>query len=119
MNIVEINEAIKQVDTNQISDGYHTFGELYEHRITIYIALCAIAATELGNEVWISKAHSDGSIWDGWFILGINKAKGEQITYHLPIEKWDKCESFAEVLETAPEYDGHSSNDVLNRLQNI
>jgi hypothetical protein len=28
------------MDTNRISDGYHTFGELYDHRIQLFIALC-------------------------------------------------------------------------------
>jgi hypothetical protein len=27
------------INTNQISDGYHTFGELYDHRISLFIAL--------------------------------------------------------------------------------
>lgn len=27
-------------DEMEVSDGYHTFDELYDHRITLYIALC-------------------------------------------------------------------------------
>lgn len=122
----------------EASDGYHTFGELYEHRITLYIALCVRinAEDEMQKElrmfkegfsfdingwirkVWRSKLHSDGSIFDGWFILGINKEKGEQITYHLPMSKWDQTE-FAETLDKAPEWDGHSSEDVLERLKTL
>ena len=30
------------VNTNLISDGYHSFGELYDHRITLFITLCKI-----------------------------------------------------------------------------
>ena len=107
-------------EKGKYSDGYHAFDELYEHRIVIFIALCRICAKHFGTgyDVWCSKAHSDGSVWDGWFILGINKAKGEQITYHLPISKW-KDVSFAEELELAPEFDGHTSEDVLKRISEL
>jgi hypothetical protein len=107
-------------------DGYHTFGELYDHRVALWIALCGIISSDCGhcsgndNYSWRSKRHSDGELSFGgmWFVLGIGKEKGEQITYHLPIEKWDECE-FAETLEKAPEFDGHTSDDVLERLKEI
>lgn len=103
-----------------VSDGYHTMDELYEHRVAIYIALCKMVATSQFREVWRSKNHSDGEPAFGgtWFVLGINKEGGSQVTYHLPIEKWDQTE-FAETLEKAPEFDGHSSADVLERLKAI
>lgn len=97
------------------SDGYHTFDELYEHRIALFIALCYNIAAHLS---WKSKVHSDGSVWDGWFILGINKAPGKQITYHLPMSKWDAC-YFAQELDKAPEFDGHTSADVLERISKL
>lgn len=116
--IKEINELIKSVDSNQVSDGYHTFGELYEHRIVIYMALCK-HLSYLSNNVWMSLLHSDGTSFEGWFVLGINKEKGEQITYHLPVKYWNKCTEFAEELEKAPEFDGHTSEDVLKRLAEL
>jgi len=117
-------EGVEKVDENT-SDGYHTFKELYEHRITLFIALAKVYAetdfAEWSKEcpnVWKSKLHSDGTSFDGWFILGIHKDKGRQITYHLPLEKWNETE-FAETLEKAPEYDGHKSEDVLKRLKDL
>ncbi len=106
--------ATGEVNTNLVSDGHHTFGELYEHRVMLFIKLCEL--TDLSS--WKSKAHSDGSVWKDWFILGIFREKGKQITYHLPIAKWDEC-SFAETLDKAPEWDGHTSADVLKRLRNL
>ena len=106
-----------------VSDGYHTIAELYDHRNTLYIALCR-AQSYIENEfgcarfVWRSKLHSDGSSMEGWFILGIGKEKGKQVTYHLPNSRWDDT-SFAETLEKAPEWDGHTSQDVLKRLPGI
>ena len=114
-------------ETMQVSDGFHTMDELYDHRITLWIALCEMRANVMDandspyfEDVWRSKRHSDGDLAFGgkWFVLGIGKDKGEQITYHLPIEKWDECD-FAETLETAPEWDGHSPADVLERLSKL
>lgn len=103
-------------DTGKISDGYHTFDELYLHRHLLFINLCKVLPPDV--VVWKSVLHSDGSSYDGWFVLGINKERGEQITYHLPMEFWDKTE-FAKNLNKAPEYDGHTSNDVLERLNKL
>lgn len=71
-------------------------------------------------KVWRSKNHSDGEPAFGgtWFILGIGKEKGEQMTYHLPIDRWDECK-FADTLDKAPEFDEHTSDDVLERLKNL
>ena len=121
----DVFEKIK-IDTGKISDGYHTFDELYEHRITLFIALCKqIQAMdhEYGDyyeheRVWKSKLHSDGTMFDDWFVMGIGKEKGKQITYHLPISKWEEAEFFV-ILEKAPEWDGHTPEDVLKRIKNL
>jgi len=112
-----INTLIKvsKADTNKISDGYHTFGELYQHRIEIYIALCKKEHYQ-NNSVWRSFTHSDGEVWDGWFLLGINTEPGKQITYHLPNDYWDDT-SFAIDLDKAPQFDGHTSAQVLERIK--
>lgn len=100
-------------------DGYHTFDELYDHRIALYIALCRVLKSDADhNGIWRSKLHSDGSAFDGWFILGIGKANDKQITYHLPLSRWGETE-FAETLEFAPTWDGHTSADVLSRLKTL
>jgi hypothetical protein len=110
-----------------VSDGYHTFDELYDHRITLFISLCRICQDWIdtegdfglkGRKPWRSLLHSDGSKFDGWFILGIGKAEGFQMTYHLPIERWGETD-FAETLEKAPEWDGHTPADVLERLKTL
>lgn len=116
-----INAIIKLngVQTDNISDGYHSFGELYEHRIELFITLCRIITKyDCGTEfVWKSKKHSDGSEFEGWFVLGVGINKGRQISYHLPISKWEECKFIT--FEFAPEFDGHTSNDVLQRLKNL
>ncbi len=118
-----INVLIKDADTNLISDGYHTFGELYEHRIVLFIALCKMynnwrAYTSGRNYVWRSLKHSDGTSFEGWFVLGMFDEKGKQITYHLPMSKWDEC-AFAKTIDQSPEFDGHTAGDVLERVKNL
>lgn len=104
-------------------DGYHTFDELYDHRITLFIELCKQINRQPYNNnskygIWRSELHSDGSNFEGWFILGIGKEKGKQITYHLTKERWQDT-WFAETLNKAPEWDGHTPVDVLERLRNL
>lgn len=97
-----------------ISDGYHTIKELYEHRIELWIMLCR----ENRDLCWKSRTHSDGSIYEGWFLLGMTLPDGRQLTYHLPFKYWYRCD-FVKTLEKAPEYDGHTAGDVLDRLRSM
>jgi hypothetical protein len=115
-----MEKSIKVTGDNlQISDGYHTFDELYDHRMELYIQLCKCINIINGQgTVWRSWLHSDGSKFDDWFVLGVDKAEGTQITYHLPASAWGRT-SFAETLDKAPEFDGHTSADVLERLKKL
>jgi hypothetical protein len=112
-------------------DGFHTFGELYDHRVELFIALCrqlrtkidadninGVRMADISKEIWRSKLHADGSSFDGWFIMGINKETGTQITYHLPIDRWDET-AFAETLDRAPHWDAHTPDDVIHRLKSL
>jgi len=127
--------ALEVASLHQVSDGYHTIQELYDHRIRLFIALCkshnclvdsrkdfAIEHGNLNNHTsdemsWRSKKHSDGKdSYEGLFIMGINKEKGQQISYHIPLSYWDETD-FAETLNCAPKWDGHNSADVLERLK--
>lgn len=118
--LIQIMKQQQGIDSSKISDGFHTFDELYEHRCVLYIALCRILVNALGElaGVWKSEKHSDGTIWNGWFLLGIFSKAGYQITYHLPTSKWNDC-SFAKVVDQAPPFDGHTPADVLSRLSTL
>lgn len=116
-------------DTGKLSDGYHTFDELYDHRITLFVALCRLYDAKESQSVWKttegpkfyvwrSRLHSDGTGYPGWFVLGIMPEDGKQITYHLPDERWAETD-FARTLEQSPEFDGHTPADVLERLKKL
>jgi hypothetical protein len=117
--ITSINQLIAKLsDSNEVSDGYHTFGELYAHRCQLWIKLCAYEMACGRKPVWRSRLHSDGTSFPGWFILGIGVFPGEQITYHVPNSEWDFC-LFATEWKKAPEFDGHTPQDVLKRIKEL
>lgn len=100
-------------DNGKVSDGDHSFEELYDHRSVLYIAFLCLEAL-YGGDTWKSHKHHDGSGYDGWFIAGVKLDGVKDITYHIPDKYWDLCK--AEELDKAPEWDGHTSADVLERL---
>lgn len=98
-----------EIETGNISDGFHTFNELYEHRNLLFVNL-AIVNLEIAFKTWL---NDEKEKWEGWFILGINTEFG-QITYHLPSKFWDMAP--VKEVEYNFDYDGHTSNDVIERL---
>jgi len=96
----------------EVSDGYHTFNELYEHRCTLFLVLMLT----MPEKSWISTKYEDGTILDEWFIAGIDLTEGT-VSYHLPINMWSlACKTTASILDRAPKWDGHTSSDVVKRL---
>ena len=93
-----------KIDGNT-SDGYHTFDELYYHRMMLFSVVC----NNNSEIAWKSWLHHDGTMFDGMFIVGVDTPDG-QYTYHYNAEFWD-CFKVKE-LEQAPEYDGHTPSDI-------
>lgn len=100
--VVEIN--------GDTSDGYHTFNELYHHRAVLF----SVIVKAFPDKAWKSKMHHDGTMYDGMFIVGIETPFG-QATYHYDIEPyWNMFE--CPELERAPEWDGHSPQEAIDRI---
>lgn len=98
-------------DTDNISDGFHTFGELYDHRRALTAALAKLLPS------WRSKAHhpDDGPMFEGgYFIVGIDLPTGT-ITYHYKLTHWDDFDGIDEVV-TAPKWDGAPPEATITRL---
>lgn len=100
-----------ECDAGNVSDGYHTFNELYAHRCSLFSALMKSHR----NLSWKSLKHSDGSALEDWFVCGMNLPSG-MITYHLPINPFWELLHDISTVQFAPEWDGHTSEDVINRL---
>jgi hypothetical protein len=99
----------------QLTDGYHTMAELYDHRRALTALLAAWEANAHGA-AWRSKAHhpDDTPIFDGCFIVGINLPSGP-ITYHYDLADWDDFAAVPEV-DHAPKWDGAASWETISRL---
>ena len=97
-------------DVEKMSDGYHTFADLYEQRLILSSALA-----KNNPHAWKSKRHDDGSVpfGGGWFIMGFDTDEG-CYTYHYELKDWDlfQCEE----LDKGKPWDGHTSKDVRRLL---
>lgn len=101
--------------TGQISDGYHTFDELYEYRM-LYNAHAARGWHEADIVVVKSWNHADGTpcFGGGWFIVTAQLPTG-QVSNHYQAEHWDLFD--IPDVDLAPEWDGHTPQDAATRLR--
>ena len=101
---------------DRLSDGYHTFDELYEYRMLYNAAFVNEYAKNHPADCVKSTRHSDGiaCFGGGWFIIVIDLPTG-RISNHYGIKYWHlfKCES----AYTAPIWDGHTPAQAAERLE--
>ena len=110
--IMEHFETLAKLKTGDLSDGYHTFNELYHHRAVLF----SVIVNQNKEIAWKSKKHHDGTMYDGMFIVGIDTPQGEY-SYHYDIEPyWNMFE--CKELVNAPVWDGHEPKDI-DRLLSI
>ena len=106
----EINSRIQEsTDKGEVSDGSHTFNELYYHRMILFLVICS----QNRDKAWKSWKHHDGTMYEDYFIVGIDTPQG-QFTYHYHANYWNNFE--VKELEFAPMWDGHESKDVVRLL---
>lgn len=103
-----------------LNDEYHTMQELYDFRL-MYNALLFNEWTKREDiEVYKSRRHYDNELcFDGdWFIVVAILPDGKQISNHYHIDYWDyfNIPSYPKMKD---KFDGHTSQDVLNRLKEI
>lgn len=107
-----MSETIYRIVGNDISDGFHTFGELYDHRCLLWILL--VLNSDFKNYAYWLKDHYEG--WDG---IVVQHPQG-QLSYHVSVKFRHLYESKLLLrLEKNHVYDGHTSADVLKRLEAI
>ncbi len=103
-------------DIGNISDGYHTFNELYAFRLAFNAALFNEWAAQGKYNVHKSWKHNDGEecFGGGWFIVVAELPTG-QISNHYKEEYWGMFKIPATETALLP-FDGHTGEDVLDRL---
>lgn len=132
---VRPNTPLKRI--NELSDGYHTYDELYEFR-KMYNAVLFNewgnpnttrrfldekefdgVGSRTGREYNVHKSwkHYDGEdcFGGGWFIVSAMLPTG-LISNHYKAEDWDLFQ-VPEVEKALYEFDGHTGADVLKRLK--
>ena len=115
MNKIILPTGILEIDgdAKDVSDGNHTFGELYDHRVLLFLALM-VSHPMLS---WRASKHEDLTCYEGFFLAGMDLPNGS-ISYHIPDVFWMLLENKGiRTLEKAPHWDGYTSFDVLERLE--
>jgi len=99
-------------DKGNVSDGYHTFNELYEHRCLLWIIF---AHFERDICYWVRDHYPN---WD-LLVMELSPNIG-QISYHVKSEYRKFYEGkIQEKLLADHVFDGHTPNDVINRLKTL
>ena len=116
INVREISDDME--DKGNISDGYHTFNELYEYRLLYNASMFNELAKQGLYDVHKSKRHSDGEecFGGGWFIVQAQLPTG-QISNHYEMKDWDLFQ--IPEKEKANIWDGHTPQDVAKRLRDF
>ena len=123
-----INYLIKKLNLENISDGYHTFEELYAFRKVYNAALFNEWGYPITSpdgtvaymyDVHKSWRHNDGELCfgGGWFIVVAILPEG-QISNHYEESDWELFK-IPEVEKAKYPFDGHTGLDCIERLKNL
>lgn len=139
-----VNMAVQQLGDNKqlVNDGCHSFQELYQFRMVYNAALFnewaanyikitevkkkgedfiyrKIEPSEVRYNVHKSWKHYDGELCfgGGWFIVVAMLPTG-QISNHYEAKYWDLFK-IPETEKALYPFDGHTSQDVLERLKSL
>ena len=90
-----------------LSDGYHTFNELYYQRCVLF----ATIVNSHKQKAWKTRRHEDGELCfgGGWFLVTVETPAGAY-GYHYEDKYWDMFD--CEELDKAKPWDGYTDKDV-------
>ena len=94
-------------DIGDVSDGYHTFNQLYHQRAILF----ATIVNQNKGISWKTHRHEDGELCfgGGWFLVTIDTPDGAY-GYHYEDKYWDLFD--CKELEKAKHWDGYTEEDV-------
>lgn len=102
-----ITEIAGVDDIGDVSDGFHTFNQLYHQRAMLF----ACIVNQNKDKAWKTHRHEDGELCfgGGWFLVTIDTPQGAY-GYHYEDKYWDlfKCKE----LDKAKHWDGYTEEDV-------
>jgi hypothetical protein len=132
---IQISSGTPVNSIEELSDGYHTFKELYDYRMLYNAAFfndmvwyqdvkanekddikLGYKASSVRYDVHKSKRHSDGEecFGGGWFIVMAELPTG-QISNHYEMKYWDLFK--IPEKEKANVWDGHTPQEAAERLR--
>lgn len=113
---IRIQNLIKYLNKKEdISDGYHTFAELYDYRRAYNAMLVNEYAKQGLYNVHKSWKHNDGQkcFGGGWFVVQMDLPTG-QISNHYEAKHWNEFQ--CEEREVSDAWDGHTPQEALERM---
>lgn len=98
-------------EIDDVSDGFHTFRQLYYQRMMLFAEI----VKQNKDKAWKSLRHEDGELCfgGGWFIVGIDTPEGSY-TYHYEDNYFSLFD--CQELERAKHWDGHTEKDMTRLL---
>ena len=101
--------GVNEID--DLSDGFHTFRQLYYQRMMLF----ATIVKQNKDKAWKSLRHEDGELCfgGGWFIVGVDTPEGSY-TYHYEDNFYSLFDCIE--LERGKHWDGHTEKDVTRLL---
>lgn len=107
----QIDHAMRNMGS--VSDGYHTFDELYEYRLLYNAAFFNMLPKDTVHK---SKRHHTGEecFGGGWFIVMAQLPTG-QVSNHYEMKDWDLFD--VPEKEIADEWDGHTPAVAARRVR--
>lgn len=106
-DIMTVAAEMCHCNIEDLSDGYHSFKDLYKQRLYLSAAL----VNAYHEKSWKSKLDENGNPWfdGGWFLVCIDTPAGPY-SYHYENKDWDLFE--CRELDRAKPFDGHTPDDV-------
>jgi len=105
--------------TKKLNEQQDLIEELYDFRLTYNALLFNEWAENQKYEVYKSRRHDDGELcFDGEYFIVVAQLPTGQVTNHYHRKYWDmfKINEYEKVNE---DFDGHTSSDVIERLQRV
>ena len=98
-------------DIGDLSDGFHTFNQLYYQRMMLF----ATIVKQNRDRAWKSLRHEDGELCfgGGWFIVGVDTPEWSY-TYHYEDNYYSLFDCVE--LKRSKHWDGHTEKDVTRLL---
>lgn len=102
-----ICKVAKVDDIGELSDGFHTFNQLYHQRAMLF----SVIVNQNKEKAWKTHCHENGEpcFGGGWFLVTIDTPAGAY-GYHYEDKYWDIFD--CEEIEKAKPWDGYTEKNV-------